>query len=69
MELLTVQHEDFTMYIECTKFEGIWNKAKGNIGEENLLSTYTWSDGVEAVERNSQPIERQEGTCGVFRQC
>ena len=66
MELLTVQHEDFTMYIECTKFEGIWNKAKGNIGEENLLSTYTWSDGVEAVERNSQPIVKGEKAPAVF---
>ena len=46
MDLLTIQHEDFTMYIECTKFDAIWNKAKGNVGEENLLSTYTWSEGV-----------------------
>lgn len=66
MELLTVQHKDFTMYIECTKFEGIWNKAKGNIGEENLLSTYTWSDGVEAVERNGQPIVKGEKAPAVF---
>lgn len=54
------------MYIECTKFEGIWNKAKGNIGEENLLSTYTWSDGVEAVERNGQPIVKGEKAPAVF---
>ncbi|MBP5777661.1 MAG: hypothetical protein J6W56_08950 [Prevotella sp.] len=27
MDLLTIRHEDFTMYVECTKFEGIWNKA------------------------------------------
>ena len=50
MDLLTIRHEDFTMYVECSKFEGIWNKAKGNVGEENLLSTYTWSDGVEAAD-------------------
>ena len=66
MELLTVQHKDFTMYIECTKFEGIWNKAKGNIGEENLLTTYTWSDGVEAVERNGQPIVKGDKAPAVF---
>ena len=44
MDLLTIQHEDFTMYVECTKFGAIWNKAKGNVGKENLVSTYTWSD-------------------------
>ena len=30
MDLLTIQHQDFTMYVECTKFDGIWNKAKQN---------------------------------------
>ena len=24
MDLLTIQHEDFTMYVECTKFDAIW---------------------------------------------
>ena len=24
MELLTVRHEDFTMYVECSKFESIF---------------------------------------------
>ena len=66
MDLLTIRHEDFTMYVECTKFEGIWNKAKGNVGEENLLSTYTWSDGVEAVERNGEPIVKGEKAPAVF---
>lgn len=54
------------MYIECTKFEGIWNKAKGNMGEENLLSTYTWSDGVKAVERNGETIVKGEKAPAVF---
>ena len=66
MDLLTIRHEDFTMYVECSKFEGIWNKAKGNVGEKNLLSTYTWSDGVEAVERNGEPIVRGEKAPAVF---
>ena len=65
MDLLTIRHEDFTMYVECSKFEGIWNKAQGNVGEENLLSTYTWSDGVEAVERNGEPIVKGENSCAV----
>lgn len=49
MELLTIRHQNFTMYVECTKFDGIWHKAKSNVGEEHLLSTYTWTDGVEIV--------------------
>ena len=44
MDLLTIRHEDFTMYAECTKFEGIWNKA----------------EGVGSVERNGETIARGE---------
>lgn len=51
MELLTVDHKDFTMIVECTKFDGIWNKAKGNVGEDKLYSTYSWSEGVVSVKR------------------
>lgn len=66
MELLTVRHQDFTMYVECTKFDGIWHKAKSNVGEEHLLSTYTWSEGVESVERDGIPIELGEKAPAVF---
>lgn len=66
MELLTVRHQDFTMYVECTKFDGIWYKAKANVGEEHLLSTYTWSEGVESVERDGQPIAKGEKAPAVF---
>jgi len=66
MELLTVRHQDFTMYVECTKFDGIWYKANANVGEEHLLSTYTWSEGVESVERDGQPIAKGEKAPAVF---
>ena len=56
MDLLTIQHQDFTMYVECTKFDGIWNKAKRNVGEENLMSAYTWSEGVESVDINGRQL-------------
>lgn len=39
------------MTIECTKFDSVWNKAKMNVGEQELLSAYSWSDGVESVSR------------------
>lgn len=51
MELLTIEHKDFTIIVECTKFDGIWNKAKSNVGEDKLYSTYSWSDGVVSVKR------------------
>ena len=51
MELLRIKHHDFVMTIECTKFDAIWDKAKRNVGEDKLSSTYSWSDGVELVDR------------------
>ena len=51
MELLTIEHKDFTMIVECTKFDSIWNKAKSNVGEDKLYSTYSWSEGVVTVKR------------------
>lgn len=49
MELLTIKHQDFEMIVECTKFDDIWRKAKSNVGEEGLHSTYSWSEGVASV--------------------
>lgn len=70
MELLKIQHQDFEMYIECTKFDGIWEKAKRNVGEENLTSTYTWSEGVVSVElltgEESRQIEHGESAPAIF---
>ena len=54
MELLTITHQDFTMSIECSKFDAIWDKAARNVGEENLTSTYSWSEGVIAVVRQTE---------------
>lgn len=59
MELLTIKHQDFTMCIECGKFDAIWDKAVRNVGEENLTSTYSWSDGVEYVERQDEDGNKQ----------
>ena len=66
MELLTIQHEDFTMYVECSKYEAIWGKAVRNVGRENLLTTYTWTDGVKSATINDEPIENGEQTKAVF---
>lgn len=50
MELLKIEHTDFTLSIECTKYDRNWAKAKQYVGEENLTSTYSWSEGVESVQ-------------------
>lgn len=70
MELLTITHTDFTMSIECNKFDAIWNKARNNIGEQGLLSSYSWSDGVLSVVRHTEGedifIEKEQKTHAVF---
>lgn len=66
MELLTIQHEDFTMYVECSKYEAIWGKAVRNVGRENLLTTYTWTDGVKSATINDDPIENGGQAKAVF---
>jgi len=66
MELLTIQHEDFTMYVECSKYEAIWGKAVKNVGRENLLTTYTWTDGVKSATINDEAIENGEQAKAVF---
>lgn len=66
MDLLTIRHQDFTMYVECTKFDGIWHKAKSNVGEEHLTSTYTWTEGVESVERDGVTIENGGKAAAIF---
>ncbi len=51
------------MSIECSKFDAIWGKAVQNIGAARLLSTYTWTDGVESVVRSddSGEVQLQQG--------
>ena len=71
MELLTIKHQDFTMSIECGKFDAIWDKAVRNVGEENLTSNYSWTDGVVSVVRrdedgNEQNINQGESAPAVF---
>ena len=71
MELLTIRHKDFELSIECTKFDVTWEKAKNNVGEKALLSSYSWSDGVESVillkdSDREMPIEQGVPTQAVF---
>ena len=45
------------MYVECSKYEAIWGKAVRNVGEDNLLTTYTWTDGVKSAKIGDEPLE------------
>ena len=71
MELLTIRHRDFELSIECTKFDVTWEKAKNNVGEEALQSSYSWSDGVESVvflkgSDKKMPIEQGVQAKAIF---
>ena len=66
MELLTIHHEDFTMYVECSKYEAIWGKAVRNVGGENLLTTYTWTDGVKSATIGDEPLINGSQAKAVF---
>lgn len=66
MDLLTIVHQDFTLSIECSKFDAIWDKTKSNIGVEQLTSTYSWSDGVVSVKMNDESIENGQIAPAIF---
>ena len=59
MELLTIKHADSTITIARGKLHSIWTKAKNNIGEQTLYSTYSWTEGVMSVTLNTDDGERQ----------
>ena len=54
MELLCITHNDFTLTIECSHFWQEWQKGARNLGSHRLTSTYTWSEGVQSVERTNE---------------
>ncbi len=47
MELLRIEHEDFTLTVESTQFQQMWDKGEHILGRERLKSPYRWSDGVD----------------------
>lgn len=59
------------MIIECTKFDSIWHKAKNNVEEESLHSTYSWSEGASTVilnhyNENAITIENNQQAPAIF---
>lgn len=51
MDILTIEHADFTLIVQCSNFDRIWSKATSNVGKAKLLSSYRWSEGVSSVTR------------------
>lgn len=66
MEIMTIEHEDFKMLVECNKFSHISQNAGKNVGKENLLSFYSWSDGVKRVKISENEIENNTKSDAIF---
>jgi len=45
MDLLRIIHDDFTLTVESTQFQRMWDKGLGFLGREGLFSTYHWGEG------------------------
>ena len=54
------------MYVECSKYEAIWGKAVRNVGGENLLTTYTWTDGVKSATIGDDALQNGSQSRAVF---
>ena len=59
MDLLRIEHEDFTLTVESTQFQRMWNKGECILGRERLKSPYRWSEGVEHVMIVQDDTERE----------
>lgn len=59
MDLLRIEHEDFLLTVESTQFQRMWDKGVCVIGEEKLISTYRWNEGVERVVMVHDDAERE----------
>ncbi len=59
MELLRIEHEDFTLTVESTQFQRMWDKGVSVLGEEKLISSYRWSEGVKHVLLVHDDAERE----------
>lgn len=59
MDLLRIEHEDFTLTVESTQFQRMWDKGVNVLGGEKLVSSYRWSEGVKHVLLVHDDTERE----------
>ena len=58
MDLLRITHNDFTLTVECTQFQRVWDKGVRILGREKLTSSYHWNEGVRKVVLVQEGVER-----------
>ena len=66
MDLLRVEHDDFTLFVECQKFADVFGRAKENIQPESLTSQYCWSEGVRRVVLDEMSLSQKEIAPAIF---
>lgn len=70
MNLLRIDHSDFTLFIESRNFNTVLGKAKSNIPADSLTARYTRSAGVEKVvfyeESNEIILEQDKPSHALF---
>lgn len=59
MDLLRIIHEDFTLTVESTQFQRMWDKGSRILGREKLTSSYQWNEGVQKVVLMQEDVERE----------
>lgn len=69
MDLLRIIHDDFTLTVESTQFQRMWDKGLGFLGRERLFSTYHWSEGVQKVVMMQEGAKREIGKDAIDTPC
>lgn len=59
MDLLRITHDDFTLTVESTQFQRMWDKGVRILGEDKLTSSYHWSESVQKAVLVQDGDERE----------
>lgn len=64
--LLIIYHEDFTLRVDCMRFDQVRSKAESNIAKESLCCTYGWDEGVKRVEYRGEAMASDQWDAVFF---
>lgn len=59
-DILTIYHDDFTLRVDCMRFDQVRSKAESNIAKESLRCNYSWDEGVNRVEYRGKTMETDQ---------
>lgn len=59
-DILTIYHDDFTLRVDCMRFDQVRSKAESNIAKESLRCNYSWDEGVNRVEYRGKTMESNQ---------